>query len=75
MTAMMCTKDGPVRTYRPLPQTEAREILARMVAQAMKPIPFNFTAALNGGDADVLPDEFTEALGDYDGRIVSTNAR
>ena len=75
VTAMMCTKDGPVRTYRPLPQTEAREILARMVAQAMKPMPFDFAAALNGGDADVLPDEFAGALGDYSGRIVSTNAR
>ena len=75
VTAMMCTKDGPVRTYRPLPQTEAREILARMVAQAMKPMPFNFTAALNGGDADVLPDEFAEVLGNYESRIVSSHGK
>ncbi len=64
-----------MRTYRPLPQTEAREILARMVAQAMKPMPFNFTAALNGGDADVLPDEFAEVLGDYESRIVSSHGK
>ena len=75
VTAMMCANDGPVRTYRPMPQAEAREILARLVAQAMKPFPFNFSAALNGGDADVLPPEFIEALGDFKGRVVSTNAR
>ena len=73
VTAMMCKKDGPVRTYRPLTQTEAREILARMVSRAMKPLPLDFAVALNGGDE--LPPEFAEALGDYDGRIVSTNAR
>ena len=70
VTAMMCAKDGPVRTYRPLPQAEAREILARMVVQAMKPMPLDFAAALNGGDD--LPPEFAAALGDYDGRIVSS---
>ena len=56
-------------------EQEAREILARLVAQAMKPFPFDFAAALNGGDAEVLPEEFAEALGDYNGRIVSTSAR
>ena len=75
VTAMMCTEDGPVRTYRPLPQAEARDILTRMVAQAMKPLPFNFAAALNSGDAEALPEEFAEALGGYAARIVSTNAR
>ena len=74
VTAMMCMKDGPVRTYRPLPQAEAREILARIVAQAMKPLPFKFVAALNGR-GDVLPDEFVNALGGYDKKIVSTSAR
>ena len=73
VTAMMCKKDGPVRTYRPLPQAEAREILARLVAQAMKPLPFKFVAALNGDDE--LPTDFAEALGDYDGRIVSSHGR
>ena len=71
VTAMMCTKDDPVRTYRPLPQAEAREILTRIVAQAMKPLPLNFAAALNGRD-DALPDEFADALGDYEGKIVSS---
>ena len=42
VTAMMCMKDGPVRTYRPMPQAEAREMLARMVAQAMKPMKLDF---------------------------------
>ena len=73
VTAMMCKKDGPVRTYRPLPQAEARKILARLVAQAMKPLPFKFVAALNGDDE--LPPDFAEALGDYDGRIVSSHGR
>lgn len=72
VTAMMCTKDGPVRTYRPLPQAEARDILTRMVAQAMRPLPFDFAAALNGGNAEVLPEEFADALGDYESRIVSS---
>ena len=73
VTAMMCAKDGPVRTFRPLPQQEARDMLARMVAQAMKPLPLDFAAALNGGDE--LPPEFAEALGDYKGRIVSSYGR
>ena len=73
VTAMMCKKDGPVRTFRPLPQAEAREILARLVAQAMKPLPFDFVAAM--GYDDALPPEFVEALGDYDGRIVSSYGR
>ena len=73
VTAMMCAKDGPVRTYRPLPQAEAREILARLIAQAMKPMPLDFSTALNGSDE--LPPEFAEALGDYNGRIVSSYGR
>ena len=73
VTAMMCKKDGPVRTYRPLPQAEAREILSRLVAQAMTPLPFDFVAAMDHDDA--LPPEFAEALGDYDGRIVSSYGR
>ena len=73
VTAMMCAKDGPVRTYRPLPQAEAREILARLVAQAMKPMPLDFAAALCNDDD--LPPEFAEALDDYDGRIVSSHGR
>ena len=70
VTAMMCTKDEPVRTFRPLPQAESREILARMVAQAMKSLPLDFATALNGGDE--LPPEFAEALGDFAGRIISS---
>ena len=70
VTAMMCAKDGPVRTFRPLPQAEARELLARMIVQAMQPLPFDFATALNGGDE--LPPEFAEALGDFAGRIISS---
>jgi hypothetical protein len=73
VTAMMCAQDGPVRTFRPLPQQEARDMLARMVAQAMKPLPLDFAAALNGGDE--LPPDFTDALGDYDGRVISSYGR
>ena len=73
MTAMMCAEDGPVRTFRPLPQQEARDMLARMIAQAMKPLPLDFAAALNGGDE--LPPDFADVLGDYCGRIVSTHGR
>ena len=71
VTAMMCLADAPVRTYRPLPQAEAREIITRIVAQAMKPVPLNFAVALNGRD-DALPEEFADALGDYEGKIVSS---
>ena len=73
VTAMMCAKDGPVRTFRPLPQQRARALLARLVAQAMKPLPFDFATALNGKDE--LPPEFAEALGDYDEQIVSSYGR
>ena len=73
VTAMMCAQDGPVRTFRPLPQQEARDMLARMVAQAMKPLPLNFAAALNGGDE--LPPDFADALGDYNSQIVSSYGR
>ena len=70
VTAMMCTKNESVRTFRPLPQAEARSILARLVAQAMKPMPLDFAAAF--GKDDGLSPEFAEALGDYEGRIVSS---
>ena len=70
VTAMMCAKDGPVRTYRPLPQSEAREILARMVTQAMKPMALDFAAAFDLDDEP--PPEFAAALGNYAGRIVSS---
>lgn len=70
VTAMMCAKDGPVRTFRPLPQVEARELLARIIAQAMQPMSFDFATALNGDKE--LPSEFAEALGDFEGRIISS---
>ena len=72
VTAMMCMKDGPVRTYRPIPQAEAKALLEKMVVQAMKPMSFDYAAAAAGGDSDFLPDDFVEALGDYGSRIVSS---
>ena len=75
MTAMMCMKDDPVRTYRPIPQAEAKALLEKMVVQAMKPMAFDYAAAMAGGDDDALPDDFAEALGDYDSRIVSSYGR
>ena len=72
MTAMMCMKDDPVRTYRPIPQDEAKALLERMVVQAMKPMAFDYAAAAAGGGNDVPPDDFLEALGDYGSRIVSS---
>ena len=72
MTAMMCMKDGPVRTYRPIPQAEAKALLEKMVVQAMKPMEFDYVAAVAGGGHDVPPDDFLEALGDYGSRIVSS---
>ena len=73
VTAMMCMKDDPVRTFRPIPQDEARELLVKIVAQAMKPMAFDYAGAAACGGGDVLPDEFAEALGDYGSRIVSSN--
>ena len=75
VTAMMCMKDGPVRTYRPIPQTEAKALLEKMVVQAMKPMEFDYAAAAAGGESDALPDDFAEALGDYGSRIVSSYGR
>ena len=75
VTAMMCMKDGPVRTYRPIPQAEAKALLEKMVVQAMKPMVFDYAAAVAGGGDDSLPDDFLEALGDYDSRIVSSYGR
>jgi len=75
VTAMMCMKDDPVRTYRPIPQDEAKALLAKMVAPAMKPMAFDYAAAVAGGGNDALPDDFAEALGDYGSRIVSSHGR
>ena len=72
VTAMMCMKDGPVRTYRPIAQAEAKALLEKMVVQAMKPMDFSYAAAAAGGGDDSLPDDFAEALGDYGSRIVSS---
>ena len=71
VTAMMCMKDGPVRTYRPIPQTEAMALLEKMVVQAMKPMTFDYACAVAGG-GDSLPDDFAEAVGDYGSRIISS---
>ena len=71
VTAMMCRKDDPVRTYRPLEQGEAQGILKRLVAQAMKPISFDFVKAFDR-KTDTLPPELANTLGDYGGRIISS---
>ena len=72
VTAMMCMKDGPVRTYRPIPQSEAQALLQKIVDQAMKPMFFNYSCALAGGSGDILPDKLKEVVNDYASRIVST---
>ena len=72
VTAMMCMKNDSVRTYRPIPQAEAKELLERIVAQAMKPMVFNYGMAAAGGANDSLPDDFVAAVGDYGSRIVSS---
>ena len=72
VTAMMCMKDGPVRTYRPIPQAEAKALLEKIVVQAMKPMAFDYAAAAAGGGGDSLPDDFAAALEDYGSRIVSS---
>ena len=75
VTAMMCMKNESVRTYRPIPQAEAKELLGRIVAQALKPMAFSYGLAAAGGGKDTLPDDFLVAVGDYGSRIVSSYGR
>ena len=75
VTAMMCMKNEAVRTYRPIPQAEAKALLKKMVVQAMKPMTFDYSCAVAGGGGDSLPDDFAEAVGDYGSRIVSSYGR
>ena len=72
---MMCMKNESVRTYRPIPQAEAKELLGRIVAQALKPMAFSYGLAAAGGGKDTLPDDFLAAVGDYGSRIVSSYGR
>lgn len=74
VTAMMCMKDDSVRTYRPIPQEEAKNLLEKIVAQAMKPMTFVYSrAAAAAGDS--LPDDFAKAVEDCGSRIVSSYGR
>lgn len=70
VTAMMCMKNVPVRAYRPISQEEAKMLLEKMVAQAMKPMTFDYSCAIAGGDS--LPGDFEKAVEDYGSRIVSS---
>lgn len=74
VTAMMCMKDGAVRTYRPIRQDEAKKLLEKMVVQAMKPIRFDYSRAAAGAD-DSLPEDFATAVEDCFSRIVSSYGR
>jgi exodeoxyribonuclease V gamma subunit len=71
VTAILCANDKPVRTYRPLPQEEAKRLLERIVAQAMKRTKVDIRAT--SGDADASP-EMDAAIGGLEDRIVSTRA-
>lgn len=70
VTVMMCGKDGTAPTLRPLDEEEARAELAKIVAQALKPMPFDI--GLVHGTDDVLPEEFAEAVSGYSERAVNT---
>lgn len=72
VTAMMCMKDSPVRTYRPVSKDEAQKLLQKIVYKAMKPMVFDYACALSGGGGDKLPDDLEEVVGGYASRIVST---
>jgi exodeoxyribonuclease V gamma subunit len=72
VTAMLCAKDGAIRTYRPVPQAEAKRLLEGIVAQAMRKTKVDIRAT-SGGDDRPSP-EMAAAIGDYEGRIVSTRA-
>ena len=41
-----------MRTYRPIPQAEAKALLEKMVVQAMKPMVFDYASAAAGGGND-----------------------
>ena len=73
VTAMMCLKDGPVRTYRPIPRDEALDELRRIVRQALEPMVFDIRKT--DGPDDTLPGEFAEAVARYRESIVSTHGR
>ena len=71
VTAMMCGKDGPVRTYRPLPRAEAEELLANLVRLASLPYPFDARKAVDP-KADEPEGELADALAGSKTRLVST---
>ena len=71
VTAMMGRKDGPARTYRPLPRAEAEAILAEIVRQASRPVEFDRGKAGNPKE-DAPSGALADALEGFETRLVST---
>ena len=70
VTVMMCGKDGTSPTLRPLDKDEAKAELAKIVAQALKPMPFDIGLVCRKDDEPT--GEFAEAVSGYSERIVRT---
>ena len=70
VTVIMCGKDGTVPTLRPLGVDEAKAELAKIVGQALKPMPFDIGRVHGRGDEPV--GEFAVAISGYSDRIVKT---
>lgn len=75
VTAMMCKKDEPVRTYRPLEQEKAMERLEKMVQAALEPMEFSLEKATGPREKDELPSDVMKAVVDDGRTVVSTRAR
>jgi len=73
VTAMMCMKDDPLRTYRPLSRAEALSELQIIIRQALKPMTCDVRRT-SGAD-DTLPGDFAAAVARYEESVVSTYGR
>lgn len=71
VTAMMCRKVEPARTYRPMPREEAKRILEGILSLVSGPVAFDIRKASDPRE-DALSGALADAVGGYAERIVST---
>ena len=75
VTAMMCTEDEPLRTFRPLDGDTAAQLLHSIVEEATKPMACDIMKAADLAKDTFASSEWTVALGDFTANIVSTYGR
>ena len=73
VTVLVCAKDGPARTFRPVSAEEAKANLVKIIRMATNPMICDLVAARNGGGE--LPEELATVVNGYETATVSTSAR